>query len=60
MNCLLLNSLNAELLEFLIKDLTKIHHHGFVDFLPQMGSEDLDQGDLERGNFAMQENPGQI
>jgi hypothetical protein len=31
-----------------------------VDFLPQMGTEDLNEGDLEGWNFAMQEDTSQI
>jgi hypothetical protein len=54
-NRLLLNSLDAELLQFLIKDLTQIHDDGFVDLLPQMGSENLNKGDLQCRDLAMEE-----
>lgn len=60
MDSLLLNSLDAQLLELLIKYLTKIHDHGLVNFLPQMCSEDLNQRDLQGGNFAVQEDTSKI
>ena len=60
MDSFLLHGLDAESLELLIEDLTQIHNHRFVDLLPQMGTEDLDEGDLESGNLAVQENAGQI
>jgi len=31
-----------------------------MDLLPQMGAEDLDQGDLECRDFAMKEDTGEI
>ena len=41
-------------------DLTEIHHNALVHFLPQMSSEDLDQRDLQRRDFAVHENTGQV
>src|SRR5690606_25920932 len=60
MDGLLLHRLDAQCLELLVKDLAEIHNHGFVDLLPQMCTEDLDEGDLQRGNLAVQEDTGQI
>ena len=31
-----------------------------MHFLPQMSTKDLDKGDLERRNLAVQEDPGQV
>jgi hypothetical protein len=31
-----------------------------VDFLPEMGAEDLDEGDLEGGDLAVHEYSGQV
>ena len=60
MNCFLLNVLNAKLLEFLIEDLAQIHHDAFVNLLPQVGAEDLDQGDLECRDLSVQEDASKI
>ena len=40
--------------------LAKIHHNGLVDLLPQVGSEDLDEGNLERGDLAVHEDPSEV
>lgn len=40
--------------------LTQIHDDALVDLLPQVSSENLDQGNLQRGDFAMHEDPCQI
>jgi len=40
--------------------LTEIHDNALVYFLPQMGPEDLNEGDLQSGNLAMHEYTGQI
>ena len=40
--------------------LPKIHHDTFVNLLPQMGTKDLNQGDLQRGNLAVHEYASQI
>jgi hypothetical protein len=53
MDRLLLDRLDAERFQFLVEYLAQIHDHGLVDLLPQMGSEDLDQGDLERGDLSV-------
>jgi hypothetical protein len=60
MDGLLLHGLDTEGLKLLIEDLTQVHHHGFVDLLPQMSTEDLDKRNLEGGNLAVQEDTGQI
>lgn len=43
-----------------IEDLTQVHHDAFVDFLPKMGPENLNQGDLQGGNLTMHEDTSQI
>ena len=53
MNSLLLDGLDLEWFEFLVEHLTKIHNDRFVDLLPQMGTEDLDQTDLQSGDFTV-------
>lgn len=60
MNGLLLDGLDTQELELLVEDLTQIHNNRLMDLLPQMGTEDLDEGDLEGRNFAVQEYTGQI
>lgn len=40
--------------------LTQIHDDALMDLLPQMGSEDLNEGDLKCGDLAMHENACQI
>ena len=60
MNRLFLYSFNAKLFQFLVENLAQVHHHRFVDLLPQMSTEDLDQGDLQCRNLAVQENTGQV
>ena len=46
--------------EFLVEDLTEVHCHRLVDLLPQMGTEDLDERDLERWNLSVEEDTSQI
>jgi hypothetical protein len=53
MDSLFLHSLNAKSFELLIEDLAQVHDDRFVDLLPQMGSEDLDERDLERRDLAV-------
>jgi hypothetical protein len=60
MNGLLLNSLNAKLLQLLVEHLAQIHDHGLVNLLPQVGTEDLDQRNLQSGDLAVQENASQV
>ena len=36
------------------------HGNTFVYLLPQMGSEDLDEGDLQGRNFSVEEDTSQI
>ena len=40
--------------------LTEIHDNRLVNLLPQMSSEDLDEGDLEGRDLAVHENTSQI
>lgn len=40
--------------------LTEIHDNALMYFLPQMGPEDLNKGDLQSWNLAMHEYAGQI
>jgi hypothetical protein len=60
MNRLLLNGLDAELLKFLIEDLAQVHDHTLMDLLPQMGTEDLNQRNLERRDLAVQKDTSQV
>ena len=60
MDRLLLYGLDPQSLELLIKDLAEIHDHRLMDLLPEMGTEDLDERDLERRNLSVQENTSQI
>lgn len=38
----------------------QVHDYTFVHLLPQVGPEDLDEGDLEGGDLAMHEDACQI
>ena len=60
MDRLLLNRLNLQRVELLVENLAKIHGDRFVDLLPEMCAEDLDQRDLQRGNLAVHENAGEV
>ena len=60
MNSFFLHSFNFQSIQFLIKNLTQIHDHGFVDFLPQVSSEYLDQGNFQGWDFTMHKNSRQI
>ena len=40
--------------------LTQVHDDGLVDLLPQVSSEDLDEGDLQRWDLAVHENACQV
>lgn len=40
--------------------LTQIHDNALMDLLPQVSSENLDEGNLQRGDLAMHEDPCQI
>ena len=40
--------------------LAQVHDNALVDLLPEMSSEDLDQGDLESGDLAMHEDASQV
>ena len=40
--------------------LTEIHDDALVDLLPEMGAEDLDEGDLESGDLAVHEDAGEV
>jgi len=52
-NSFLLDSLDLKSFEFLIEYLTQIHNNRFVDLLPQMSSEDLNERDLEGRNLSV-------
>lgn len=41
-------------------NLTKIHNNALMNLLPQVSSEDLNEGDLQRWDFAVHEDSGQI
>lgn len=41
-------------------DLAQVHHDGLVDLLPQVGTEDLDERDLEGGDLSVHEDAGQV
>mmetsp|Transcript_39127 Transcript_39127/g.70495 ORF Transcript_39127/g.70495 Transcript_39127/m.70495 type:complete len:457 (+) Transcript_39127:2263-3633(+) len=60
MDRLFLHTLNLQCIQLLIKHLHDIHGDGFMDLLPQVSSEDLNQGDLQSGDFAMHENSSQV
>ena len=60
MDRLFLHCLNSQAVQFLVEHLTEIHNHRFMDLLPQMGTENLNQRDLQSWNFSMQENTRQI
>lgn len=53
MNSLFLDGVNFECIKFHIKDLAEVHDERFVDFLPQVSSEDLDQRNFQRWDLAM-------
>ena len=55
MDRLLLDSLDLERVQLHVKYLAQIHHNGLVDLLPQVCSEDLNEGDLERGDLSVHE-----
>lgn len=40
--------------------LTEIHDDALMNLLPQVSSEDLDQRDLERGDFTMHEDSSEV
>ena len=56
----LLDSLNLEWLKLLVEHLTQIHNDALMNFLPQVGTEDLDKRDLESWNLAMHEDARQV
>lgn len=60
MNGLFLDRFDFERVHFLVENLAHIHNNRFVDFLPQVGAEDLNERNFEGRNFAMHENAGQI
>ena len=53
MNGFLLHCIDLQTLEFHVEDLTEIHHNAFMNLLPQMGSENLNEGYFESWNLAM-------
>lgn len=40
--------------------LTQVHNDALMDLLPQVSSEDLDEGDLQGGDLAMHEDARQV
>ena len=40
--------------------LTQVHDHALVDFLPQVSTENLDEGDLQSRNLAVHEDSSQV
>ena len=54
------NTINRQLVQDLIKHLSKINHHTLVNLLPQVSSEDLNQGDFQGRNLTMHKNTCQI
>lgn len=60
MDRLLLHGFNLQRVQLLVEHLANVHHHRLVDLLPQMGTEDLDQRDLEGRNLSMHEDAGQV
>ena len=46
---------DQELCDKEVSYLTQVHDNTLVNFLPQVSSEDLDQGDLEGGYFTVHE-----
>lgn len=60
MDRFLLDRFNLQGVQLLIEDLTQIHDDRLVNLLPQMGTEDLNERDLERRDFAVHEDPSQI
>ena len=60
MDGFLLHRLNLQSVQLLIKDLAEIHDHALVDLLPQVSPEDLNEGDLQRGDLAVHEDAGQV
>ena len=60
MDSLLLDSLDTKSFELLVEDLTQIHDNRLVNLLPQMGSENLNERDLERGDLSVQEDTRKI
>ena len=53
MDRLLLHRLDLQWLELLIEHLTQVHNNTFVNLLPQVSSEDLDQTDLQRRDLTV-------
>ena len=46
--------------EYNIKYLTQVHNDTFMNFLPQMSTENLNQGDLQSWDFTMHEYASQV
>ena len=60
MDRLLLHSLDLQSLQFLIQNLTHIHGQTLVDLLPQMGTEDLNERNLQGRDLAVHKDTSQI
>ena len=44
----------------MVENVAHIHDDGLVDLLPQVRSEDLNQRNLQRRNFTVHEDAGQV
>lgn len=60
MDGLFLHRFNLQSFQLLVKYLTQVHYDRFVNLLPHMGSEDLDERDFEGRYFTVHENTSQI
>ena len=60
MDGLLLDCVDLQGIQLLVKHLAEIHHYTLVDLLPEMGPEYLDEGDLEGRDLAVHEYPSQV
>mmetsp|Transcript_35305 Transcript_35305/g.88749 ORF Transcript_35305/g.88749 Transcript_35305/m.88749 type:complete len:781 (-) Transcript_35305:276-2618(-) len=56
----LLHRLDLQRVQLLVKHLAQVHNDGLVDLLPQMGAEDLDERDLQRGDLAVHEDAREV
>ena len=60
MDGLLLHCLDLQRVQLLVKHLAEIHDDALVDLLPQVSPEDLNEGDLQRGDLAVHEDAGEV
>ena len=57
---LFLNSLYLKRILLHVKYLAEVHYDSLVDFLPQMGSEDLNERDFKSWNFAVHKDASEV